>query len=196
MVMINRDELKIRYLAFLRDIEMLTVKLERSDFRIYRPFNDFKARLEKYETFDKNRLRFMNWCTDYENDIRHKIHAVSEYALVVDCDNYWDVFMIPSLVHVPVSNYFNILAHECCEHVNKEIHFGTLGSPLEFDDFVNHFSKDMLETVYWQLEHGRIGIQEYCLPELDDLIVRCHQLDLLGKSEDTFENCVRTVFED
>lgn len=59
-MVVGRDKLKSAYLAFLRDIEMLTVKLERSDFRIYRPFNDFKARLEKYETFDKNRLRFMN----------------------------------------------------------------------------------------------------------------------------------------
>lgn len=193
---INRDEFKTQYLAFLRDVEMLTVKLERSDFRIYRPFNDFKARLEKYETFDENRLRFMNWCNGYENDVRHKIHVVSEYTLVVELDDYWDVYMIPKLAHVPVSEYFNILAHECCEYVSKEIHFGTLGSPLEFDDFVNYFSKDMLETVYWQLEHGRIGIGEYCLPELDDLIVRCNQLDLLGKSEDTFENCVRLVFGD
>ena len=52
----------------------------------------------------------------------------------------------------------------------------------------------MLETVYWQLEHGRVGIQEYVLPELDNSIVGCYQLDLLGKSEDTFEDCKRTVF--
>lgn len=192
-MVVGRDKLKSAYLAFLRDIEMLTVKLERSDFRIYRPFNDFKARLEKYETFDKNRLRFMNQCNEYENDVRHKIHVVSEYALVVDIDNCWDVYMIPSLAHAPVGEYFNILVHECCEYVSKEIHFGTLGSPLEFDDFVNYFSKDTLETVYWQLEHGRVGVQEYVLPELDDLILRCHQLDLLGKSEQTFENCKRIV---
>ena len=195
-MVVGVDKLKIAYAAFMRDIEMLTVKLERSDFGIYIPFNDFKTRLEKYEAFDENRLRFMNWCTEYENDIRHKIQAVSEYALVVDIDNRWDVYMIPSLAHVPVNEYFNILAHVCCEYISKEIHFGTLGSPLEFDNFVNYFSKDMLETVYWQLEHGRVGIQEYVLLELDDLIVRCHQLDLLGKSEDTFEDCVRTVFRD
>lgn len=196
MVVIDRDKLKSAYSAFIRDIEMLAVKLERSDFEIYRPFTDFKARLEKYETFDENRLRFMNWCTEYENDIRHEIHEVSEYTLVVDIDNCWYVFMIPSLAHVPVSEWFNILAHKCGEYISKEIHFGTLGSPLEFDDFVNHFSKDMLEAVYWQLEHGRVGIQEYCLPELDELMVRCHQLDLLGKSNDTFENCKRAVFGD
>lgn len=196
MVEINRDKLKSAYLAFMRDIEMLAVKLERSDFGIYRPFNDFKKRLEEHEAFDENRLRFMNWCTDYENDIRSKIQAVSECALVVDIDNCWDVYMIPSLVHVPVSEYFNFLAHKCGEYISKEIHFGTLGSPLEFDDFVNHFSKDMLETVYWQLEHGRVGIQEYVLLELDDLVVRCHQLDLLGKSEDTFEDCKQAVFGD
>lgn len=196
MVEINRDKLKRAYLAFMRDIEMLSVKLERSDFEIYRPFNDFKKRLEEHEAFDENRLRFMNWCTDYENDIRSKIQAVSECALVVDIDNCWDVYMIPSLVHVPVSEYFNVLAHNCGEYISKEIHFGTLGSPLEFDDFVNHFSKDMLETVYWQLEHGRVGIQEYVLLELDDLVIRCHQLDLLGKSEDTFEDCKRAVFGD
>lgn len=196
MVEINRDKLKSAYLAFMRDIEMLAVKLERSDFGIYGPFNDFKKRLEEHEAFDENRLRFMNWCTDYENDIRSKIQAVSECALVVDIDNCWDVYMIPSLVHVPVSEYFNVLAHKCGEYISKEIHFGTLGSPLEFDDFVNHFSKDMLETVYWQLEHGRVGIQEYVLLELDDLVVRCHQLDLLGKSEDTFEDCKQAVFGD
>ena len=196
MVEINRDKLKSAYLAFMRDIEVLAVKLERSDFGIYRPFNNFKARLEKYEAFDKNRLRFMNWCTEYENDIRSQIQAVSECALVVDIDNCWDVYMIPSLAHVPVSEYFNILAHECCEYISKEIHFGTLDSPLEFDDFVNHFSKDMLETVYWQLEHGRFGIQEGVLSDLDSLVVVCYQLDLLGKREDTFEYCKRTVFRD
>lgn len=196
MVEINRDKLKSAYLAFMRDIEMLAVKLERSDFGIYRPFNDFEARLAKYEAFDENRLRFMNWCTEYENDIRRKIQAVSEYALVVDIGNCWDVYMIPSLVHVPVSEYFNIMAHECGEYISKEIYFGTLGSPLEFDDFVNYFPRDMLETVYWQLEHGRAGIQEYCSPESDDLVVRCHRLDLLGKSEDTFEDCKRAVFGD
>lgn len=194
MVEINRDKLKTAYSAFMRDIEMLAVKLELSDFEIYRPFNDFEKRLEEHEAFDENRLRFMNWCTDYENDIRSKIQTVSECALVVDIDNCWGAYMIPSLAHVPVSEYFNILAHECSEYISKEIHFGTLGSPLEFDDFVNHFSKDMLETVYWQLEHGRVGIQEYVLLELDDLMVRCHQLDLLGKSADTFEDCTRTVF--
>ena len=193
---INRDRLKSVYSAFIRDIEMLTVKLERSDFRIYRPFDDFKARLEKHETFNENRLRFMNWCTEYENDIRRKIQAVSEYALVVDIDNFWDVFMIPSLANVLVSEYFNILAYECLEYFEIEVHFGTVGSPLEFNDFVSFFSEDEMETVYWQLEHSRVGIQEYVLPELDDLIVKCHQLDLLGKSERTFENCKRTVLCD
>lgn len=196
MVEINRDRLKSAYFAFIRDIEMLAVKLERSDFGIYRPFNDFKERLEKYETFNENRLRFMNWCTEYENDIRRKIQAVSEYALVVDIDNCWGVFVIPSLTHVPVSEYFNILAHEFLEYFEIEIHFGTIGSPLEFNNFVSSFSEDEMETVYWQLEHGRVGIQEYVLPELDDLIVKCHQLDLLGTSERTFENCKRTVLCD
>lgn len=151
MVEINRDRLKSAYSAFMRDIEMLAVKLERSDFGIYRPFNDFKARLEKYETFDENILRFMNWCTDYENDIRRKIQAVSEYALVVDIDNCWDVYMIPKLAHVSVSEYFNILAHECLEYFDIEVYFGTLGSPLEFNDFVSSFTEDELETVYWQI---------------------------------------------
>ena len=192
---IDKDEFKTQYLAFLRDVEMLTVKLERSDFRIYRPFNDFKARLEKYETFDENRLRFMNWCNECENDVRHKIHVVSEYALVVDIDNCWDVYMIPKLAHVPVSEYFNILAHECLEYFDIEVHFGTVGSPLKFNDFVSSFSEEELETVYWQIQHGRVGIQEYVLPELDDLIVRCHQLDLQSKSEDTFESCIRVVFD-
>lgn len=192
---INRDEFKTQYLAFLRDVEMLAVKLERSNFRIYRPFNDFKARLKKYEIFDESRLRFTNWCTEYENDIRHKIHAVSEYALVVELDDYWDVYMIPKLAHVPVSEYFNILAHECLEYFDIEFHFGRIGSPLEFNDFVSSFSEDELETLYWQIQHGRIGIQEYVLPELDDLIVRCHQLGLKSKSEDTFESCVRAVFD-
>lgn len=192
----NKDEFKTQYVEFLQDVEMLAVKLERSDFGIYRPFNDFKSRLEKRDSFDENRLRFMNWCTEYENDIRRKIQAVSEYALVVDIGNCWDVYMIPSLVHVPVSEYFNILAHECLEYFDIDVYFGTVGSPLEFNDFVRSFTEDELETVYWQLEHGRVGIQEYVLPELDDLIVRCHQLDLLGKSEDTFEDCKRTVFGD
>ena len=195
MVTINMDELKTQYLAFLRDIEMLAVKLERSDFRIYRPFDDFKSRLEKYETFDENRLRFINWCTEYENDIRRKIQAVGEYALVVDIDNCWDVYMIPKLAHVPVSEYFNILAHECLEYFDIEVHFGTVGSPLKFNDFVSSFLEDELETIYWQIQHGRIGIQEYVLPELDGLIVGCHQLDLLGKREDTFEDCMRVVFD-
>lgn len=192
---IDRDEFKTQYSAFLRDIEMLTVKLERSDFGIYRPFNDFESRLEKRDSFEENRLRFMNWCTDYENNIRREIQAVSEYALVVDIDNCWDVYMIPSLAHVPVSEYFNILAHECLEYFDIEVHFGTVGSPLEFDDFVSSFTEDELRTLYWQIQHGRIGIQEYVLPELDDLIVRCHQLDLLGKREDTFESCMRVVFD-
>lgn len=192
---IDKDEFKTQYLAFLRDVEMLAVKLERSDFGIYRPFNDFKARLEKYETFDENRFRFVNWCTDYENDIRHKIHTVSEYALVIDIDNCWDVYLIPKLAHVPVSEYFNILAHECLEYFDIEVHFGTLDSPLKFNDFVSSFSEDELKTLYWVIQHGRVGIQEYVLPELDDLVVRCHQLDLLGKREDTFESCVRAVFD-
>lgn len=195
-MVIDRDKLESAYSTFLRDIEMSTIKLERSDFGIYRPFNDFKVRLEKYDAFTEDRLRFMNWCTEYENDIRHKIHAVSEYALVVVHDNCWDVYMIPKLAHVPVSEFFNVLAHECLEFFELDVHFGTVGSPLEFNDFVNYFSEDELETIYWQLEHGRVGIQEYCLPELDDLIVRCHQLDLLVKSEQTFEECKRTVFYD
>lgn len=195
-MVVSIDKLKIAYSAFMRDIEMLAVKLERSNFGIYRPFNDFKARLEKYETFDENRLRFMNWCIDYENDIRRKIQSVSGYALVVDIGNYWDVYMIPSLAHVPVSEYFNILAHECLEYFDIDVYFGTVGSPLEFNDFVSSFTQDELETVYWQLEHGRVGVQEYVLPELDELVVRCHQLDLLGRNEDTFENCKRTVFCD
>lgn len=75
------------------------------------------------------------------------------------------------------------------------IHFGTVGSPLKFNDFVSSFLEDELETIYWQIQHGRIGIQEYVLPELDGLIVGCHQLDLLGKREDTFEDCMRVVFD-
>lgn len=191
---IDKDEFKTQYLAFLRDIEMLAVKLERSDFRIYRPFGDFKSRLEKRDSFDENRLRFMNWCTEYENDIRRKIHAVSEYALVVDVDNCWDVYMISKLAHVPVDEWFNVLAHECLEYFDIDVHFGTVGSPLKFNDFVNSFSEDELKTLYWVIQHGRVGIQEYVLPELDDLIVRCHQLDLQSKSEDTFERCVQAVF--
>ena len=117
----NKDEFKTQYVEFLQDVEMLAVKLERSSFGIYRPFNDFKSRLEKRDSFDENRLRFMNWCTEYENDIRRKIQAVSEYALVVDIGNCWDVYMIPSLVHVPVSEYFNILAHECLEYFDIDV---------------------------------------------------------------------------
>lgn len=56
----NKDEFKTQYVEFLQDVEMLAVKLERSDFGIYRPFNDFKSRLEKRDSFDENRLRFMN----------------------------------------------------------------------------------------------------------------------------------------
>lgn len=192
---------QMEYLNFIQEIEMVTVKLLRSDFKIRKPFDNLRELLNSSELSQTSlpltqRVRFVDWCIKYTESVFNEVHRVNEDIKIVERDNYWEVFVPRQIADVKQNEVFDTMAHICGSPMWSGVHFGEIGSPLEFDKFIKNFEEDDWEKLYNQLECCSDRTWEDMSSEIDDVLMVCNKLDLLGDSEKTLEDCTNYVFGD
>lgn len=196
---IERAYVYMAYLNFIQEIEMVTVKLLRSDFKIRKPFDNLRELLNSSKLAQASlslaqKEHFIDWCIKYTEKVFNEVNRVNEDAKIVERDNYWEVFVPHQIVDVKQNEVFDTIAHVCGSMMWSGVHFGDIGSPLEFDDFIKNFEEDSWEDLYNQLERCSDRIWEDMSSDIDDVMLVCNRLDLLGESENTLEDCTNYVF--
>lgn len=196
---IEREDMRMAYGNFIEGLEMTTEKLLHLNFKIYRPFNQFRERLRSDELAKTSlplnqRVAFMTWCDNYKQDVFNEFQKLSVFVKIVEHDDYWEVFMPTKIAEVKQSEIFDTIAHFCGSPMWKGIDFGEVGSPLKFDDFIKNFEDDSWDALHGQLERYSLRIWEDVYWKIDDVQQVCSKLDALGKSEKTFEDCRNRVF--
>lgn len=195
----KREQMRIAYGNFIEGLEMMTEKLLHLNFKIYRPFNQFRERLRSDELAKTSlplnqRVAFMTWCDNYKQDVFNEFQKLSVFVKIVEHDDYWEVFVPTKIAEVKQSEIFDTIAHFCGSPMWKGIDFGEVGSPLKFDDFIKNFEDDSWDALHGQLERYSLRIWEDVYWKIDDVQQVCSKLDALGKSEKTFEDCRNRVF--
>ena len=196
---IEREDMRMAYGNFIEGLQMTTDKLLRSNFKIYRPFKQFGERLSSDKLAKTSlplnqRVGFINWCKHYTEDVLSEVQKVSGDTKVVERDDCWEVFMPTKIADVKESEIFNTIAHFRGSPVWRGVHFGDIGSPLKFDDFIKNFEYDSWDALHGQLERYALRIWDDVYHKIDDVQQVCNKLDALGKSEKTFEDCRNRVF--
>lgn len=196
---IEREDMRIAYANFIEVVEMTTMKLMRSNFKIHKPFDNLQELLNSSELSKTSlplsqRVGFINWCNNYTENVVSEIQKVDGDTKVVESDDYWEVFIPSSIVGVKQNEIFNTIAHRCGSPMWKGIDFGDVGSPLKFDEFIANFEQDGWEALHSQLERYALRIWEDVYWKIDDVQQVCNKLDALGKSEQIFEDCRNRVF--
>lgn len=196
---IERDDMRMAYGNFIEVLEMTTEKLLRSNFKIYRPFKQFGERLSSDELAKTSlplnqRVAFISWCKNYNESVFNEFQKLSVFVKIVEHDDHWEVFMPTKIAEVKQSEVFNTIAHFCGSPMWKGIDFGDVGSPLKFDDFIKNFEDDSWDALHSQLERYALRIWDDVYWKIDGVQQVCNKLDVLGKSEQTFEDCRNVVF--
>lgn len=190
---------RMAYGNFIQEVEIVTVKLLRSDFKIRKPFKKLQELLNSSELGETSlsltqRARFDNWCNRYTEDVLWDIENTTCDAKVIDSDDYWEVFTPVEMVNVNRDEIFNKIAHICGSRMWSDIHFGEVNSPLKFDEFIKNFEPDDWLELYNQLERCGDRMSEYVSPDIDDVLIVCNKLDLIGESEKVITDCTNYVF--
>lgn len=196
---IELEDMRIAYANFIEVVEMTTDKLLRSNLKIYTPFKQFGERISSDDLAKTSlplnrRVGFMSWCKNYTENVLNEVQKVIGDTKVIERDDYWEVFVPSSIVGVKQNEIFNTIAHRCGSPMWKGVHFGDIGSPLKFDEFITNFEQDSWSALHSQLERYALRIWEDVYCKIDDVQQVCNKLDALGKSEQTFEDCRNRVF--
>lgn len=196
---IEREDMRIAYASFIEVVQMTTDKLTMANFKIHKPFDNLQELLNSSELSKTSlplsqRVDFINWCNNYTENVLNEIQKVDGDTKVVESDDYWEVFIPSSIVGVKQNEIFNTIAHRCGSPMWKGVHFGDIGSPLKFDEFITNFEQDSWSALHSQLERYSLRIWEDVYCKIDDVQQVCNKLDALGKSEQTFEDCRNRVF--
>lgn len=85
---------RMAYREFIQEVEIVAVKLLRSDFKIRKPFKKLQELLNSSELTKTSlsltqKARFTNWCNQYTEDVLWDIENVSCDTKVVDSDDCW-----------------------------------------------------------------------------------------------------------
>lgn len=195
----EREDMRMAYGNFIEGLEMTTEKILRSNFKIYRPFNQFRVRLRSDELAKTSlplnqKVAFMTWRDNYTKDVFYEFQKLGVFVKIVEHDEYWEVFTPTKIAEIKESEIFNTIAHFCGSPMWKGIDFGEVGSPLKFDDFIKNFEYDSWDALHGQLERYALRIWDDVYHKIDDVQQVCNKLDALGKSEKTFEDCRNRVF--
>lgn len=195
----EREDMRMAYGNFIEVLEMTTEKILRSNLKIYRPFNQFRVRLRSDELAKTSlplnqKVAFMTWCDNYTKDVFYEFQKLSMFVKIVEHDDYWEVFIPTKIAEVKQSEIFDTIAHFCGSPLWKGIDFGDVDSLLKFDDFIKNFEDDSWDVLHGQLERYSLRIWEDVYCKIDDVQQVCNKLDVLGKSEQTFEDCRNRVF--
>ena len=195
----EREDVRMAYGNFIEVLEMTTEKLLRSNFTIYRPFKQFGVRLSSDELAKTSlplnqRVGFITWCDEYTGNVFNEFQKLPVLVKIVEHDDHWEVFMTTKIAEAKPNEVFNTIAHFCGSPMWKGVDFGDVDSPLKFDDFIKNFEDDSWEVLRSQLERYALRIWEDVYKKIDNVTEVCRRLDLLGKSEHTFEDCRNRVF--
>ena len=195
----EREDMHMAYGNFIEGLEMTTEKLLRSNFTIYKPFNQFRERLSSDELAETSlplnrRVGFITWCSKYTENVFNEFQKLSVFVKIVEHDEYWEVFMPIKLAEVKKNEIFDTIAHFCGSPMWKGIDFGEVDSPSKFDDFIKNFEDDSWDALHGQLERYALRIWEDVYNKIDEVTEVCCRLDLLGKSEQTWFDCKNRVF--
>lgn len=195
----EREDMRMAYGNFIEGLEMTTEKILRSNFKIYRPFNQFRVRLRSDELAKTSlplnqKVAFMTWRDNYTKDVFYEFQKLGVFVKIVEHDEYWEVFTPTKIAEIKESEIFNTIAHFCGSPMWKGIDFGEVGSPSKFDDFIKNFEQDSWDALHSQLERYSLRIWEDVYNKIDDVTEACRRLDALGKSEQTWYDCKNGVF--
>lgn len=196
---IEREQMRMAYGNFIEVLEMTTEELQQSNFKIRKPFDNLQELLNSSELSKTSlplsqRVGFINWCNNYTENVLNEIQKVDGDTKVVESDDYWEVFIPSSIVGVKQNEIFNTIAHRCGSPMWKGVHFGDIGLPLKFDEFIANFEQDSWSALHSQLERYALRIWDDIYHKIDGVQQVCNRLDSLGKSEQTFEDCRNRVF--
>lgn len=195
----EREDMRMAYGNFIEGLEMTTEKLLRSNFTIYKPFNQFRERLSSDELAETSlplnrRVGFITWCDKHTQNVFDELQKLSVDTKIVEHDDYWEVYVPIKIAEVKQNEIFNTIAHFCGSPMWKGIDFGEVDSPLTFDEFIKNFEQDGWDALHSQLERYSLRIWEDVYHKIDDVAEVCKKLDLLGKSEQTWYDCKNRVF--
>lgn len=196
---IEREDMRIAYANFIEVVEMTTDKLLHSNLKIYTPFKQFGERISSDDLAKTSlplsqRVGFVNWCKNYTENVINEVQKVIGDTKVVECDECWEVFVPSGIAGVNQDEIFNTIAHRCGSPMWKGVHFGDIGSPLKFDEFIANFEQDSWLALHSQLERYALRIWDDVYHKIDGVQQVCNKLDSLGRSEETFEDCRNRVF--
>ena len=188
---VSKFKLKIRYELFTIVVSMLVDRLK--PFEIRKPFGKFYERLDDEDRATINISKFNKFCDEYEMVITNRIHSVNEDVEIDDKDDKFLVYMFPKMSKRTRKDVFNVVANEFLGYQSKNIHFGTSGSPLVFEEFIQHFIEDEWDALYDTLGRGSDDIQEKVTYEIIDMNQMCNLLDGMGQRDDVYNQCKQIV---
>ena len=196
---IEKEQMRMAYGNFIEVVQMTTDKLLMSNFKIHKPFDNLQELLNSSELSKTSlplsqRVGFISWCNDYTENVLNEIQKVAGDTKVVECDEYWEVFIPSVITGFKQDEIFNTIAHFYGSPLWKGVDFGEVDSLLKFDDFIKNFEDDSWDVLHGQLERYSLRIWEDVYCKIDDVQQFCNKLDALGKSEQTFEDCRNRVF--
>lgn len=171
MMTVSKFTLKVRYELCTRVASMLSDRLK--PFKIRKPFAKF--------------------CDEYEMVVVDRIHSVNEDVGIDDKGENWAVYIFPKISKRVRKDVFNAVVNEFLGCQSKNIHFGTSGSPLEFDKFIQHFTEDEWGELYNKMGQASDDMQKKVMYEIMDMNQMCNLLDNMGNRDTLYNKCKQIV---
>ena len=188
---VSKFTLKVRYELCTRVASMLVDRLK--PFKIRKPFAKFWERLENEDGATINISKFNKFCDEYEIVVVDRIHSVNEDVEIDDKGENWAVYIFPKISKRARKDVFNAVVNEFFGCQSKNIHFGTSGSPLEFDEFIQHFTEDEWDELYNKMGQASDDMQKKVMYEIMDMNHMCNLLDNMGNRDTLYNKCKQIV---
>jgi hypothetical protein len=191
MMTVSKFTLKVRYELCTRVASMLSDRLK--PFKIRKPFAKFWERLENEDGDTINISKFNKFCDEYEMVVVDRIHSVNEDVEIDDKGENWTVYIFPKISKRARKDVFNAVVNEFLGCQSKNIHFGTSGSPLEFDEFIQNFTEDEWDELYNKMGQASDDMQKKVMYEIMDMNQMCNLLDNMGNRDTLYNKCKQIV---
>lgn len=188
---VSKFTLKVRYELCTRVASMLADRLK--PFKIRKPFAKFYERLENEDGVTIDVSKFTQFGDEYEMVVMNRIHSVNEDVEIDDKGENWTVYIFPKISKRARKDVFNAVVNEFLGYQSKNIHFGTSGSPLEFDKFIQHFTEDEWDELYNQMGQASDDMQKKVMYEIMDMNQMCNLLDNMGNRDTLYNKCKQIV---
>lgn len=188
---VSKFTLKVGYELCTRVASMLSDRLK--PFKIRKPFAKFWERLENEDGDTINVSKFNKFCDEYEMVVVDRIHSVNENVEIDDKGENWTVYIFPKISKRVRKDVFNAVVNEFLGCQSKNIHFGTSGSPLEFDKFIQHFTEDEWDELYNKMGQASDDMQKKVMYEITDMNQICALLNNMGLRDAVYNKCKQIV---